>query len=157
MALFNFDAFFSQIFWLAIFFIAQYYLLAKLVIPKFRVIFDKRIKHIEDEISMADNLTNKANEMKNAYEAKVKVAQDESMSRMNLAVIEAKKISVTQLADLENALAKDMLKQELRLQKFCSAMRGELEDISLATAAMMIEKITHDKIGQKDLEKYLLQ
>ena len=64
MALFNFNAFFSQIFWLAIFFIAQYYLLAKVVLPKFKVVFDKRIKHINEEIAIADNLTNKANKLK---------------------------------------------------------------------------------------------
>ena len=85
------------------------------------------------------------------------MAQDASVARMNSAVAESKGISVAQLAALEETLAKDMLKQELKLEKFCSTVRSELEDISLATAAMMIEKITHNKIDQKDLKKYLLQ
>jgi F-type H+-transporting ATPase subunit b len=157
MALFNFNAFFSQIFWLAIFFIAQYYLLAKVVLPKFKVVFDKRVKHINEEIAIADNLTNKANKLKDEYEAKMIMAQDASVARMNSAVAESIGISVAQLAALEETLAKDMLKQELKLEKFCSTVRSELEDISLATAAMMIEKITHNKIDQKDLKKYLLQ
>lgn len=157
MALFNLNAFFSQILWLAIFFIAQYYLLARIVLPKFKVVFDRRIKHINDEIAIADDLTNKANKLKDEYEVKMTMAQDASVLRMNSAVVEAKKISVTQLAALEEALAKDMLKQEVRLQKFCSSVRSELEDISLATAAMMIEKITHNKVEQKDLKKHLLQ
>ena len=157
MALFNFNAFFSQILWLAIFFIAQYYLLAKVVLPKFKVVFGRRVKHINDEIAIADDLTNKANKLKDDYQAKMLMAQDASVSRMNSAVVEAKKISVTQLTALEETLAKDMLKQELRLQKFCSSVRSELEDVSLTTAAMMIEKITHNKVEQKDLKKHLLQ
>lgn len=157
MGLFNFNAFYSQIFWLAIFFIAQYFLLAKIVLPKFKIVFDRRVDHINEEIAIADNLTDKANKLKDDYEAKIIVAQDASIYRMNSAIAESKKISLEQLAALEETLAKDMLKQELKLEKFCSSMRSELEDISLATAAMMIEKITHNKVDQKDLKKYLLQ
>jgi hypothetical protein len=119
--------------------------------------FDSIIKHFDQEDTDHKTIINKANKLKDEYEAKMIMAQDASVARMNSAVAESKGISVAQLAALEETLAKDMLKQELKLEKFCSTVRSELEDISLATAAMMIEKITHNKIDQKDLKKYLLQ
>lgn len=155
MELFNPSALASQIFWLVVFFSAQYLILAKLIAPKLKEIFDKREAHINKEIALAEELTNKANELKKSFEEKLEQAQTISMEKMNEAIFLLKKSSEKQLAILEDSLAQDNLKQELRMQKFCFDAKEELEKISLETASMMIDKITGKKVVQTDLEKYL--
>jgi F-type H+-transporting ATPase subunit b len=157
MALFNPEAFASQIFWLAIIFALQYLLLAKLIIPKFKNIFDDRTNYINKEIATAQELVDKASNLKQDYEAKLAEAQNISATKMNAALEEIKQASAKQLAKLEESLAKDTLKQELRLQKLASSMKDQLEEISLSSAVIMIEKITNDRISAKDLKKYLAQ
>lgn len=157
MELFNFPAFASQIFWLAIFFAAQYLLLAKLVIPKMKIIFDRRDAHINAEISKAEALTNEANLLKQDFEEKMEQAQNESVLKMSEAVLKIKKNGEQQLAKLEESFAKDALKQELKMQKFCFSVREELEGISLDTALILVTKVTGDKIKRQDLQKYLPQ
>lgn len=157
MELFNFSAFASQIFWLAIFFVLQYLLLAKLVVPKMKVIFDRRNAFIDLEINKAEELTGRANALKRDFEEKIAQAQNKSVLKMNEAMAKIKKDAEQQVAKLEESFTKDALKQELKLQKFCFSMQQELENISLSTAVMMINKITSSEVKRQDLQKYLPQ
>lgn len=157
MDLFNFSSLASQLFWLGLFFLVQYYILSRLVLPKIDNIFKQRSGHIDHEIQLAEELTQKANALKASYEQELEQAKASSLVKTDQAIFELKKHSEKQLAKLDELLAKDNLKQELRLQKFCFSVEQELETITLSAAGLMLEKITGNQIKSAELKKYLEQ
>lgn len=155
MELLNSSAAASQLFWVAVFFIMQYLLLAKIIAPKLKQIFENRDNTVKREIQIAEELTSKAQKLKEEFELKVENAQKESAERMSQNILKLKLQAEQQLAKLDEILAKDNLKHEIKLQNFCASIEEELENISLSTASMLINKITNSKLEEKKLAKYL--
>lgn len=155
MPLLNPDTFTSQLFWLAIFFIGQYILMTKFIVPVFRNTFAQRKDHIKNEIETAEKYTNIAEQLKSDYEEKLEHAKQENIRQMHELLDKIKRDSDLQMERLENELAADVIKHEKRIQNFVEQVSGELEELALETAADVIHKISSKKPSKQQLTKYM--
>lgn len=155
MPQFDYGTFLSQAFWLAVFFIIQYILMVKVIVPAFRNAINGRKSHIQGQVSLAEKLANEAENLKRDYEQKLEFARQENIKNMNELIDKIKKESDEQLSKLENELSQDFIKHEKRIQNFANSVADELDELALQTATNIINKISPKKIIKKDISKYI--
>lgn len=155
MPLLETDTFTSQLFWLAIFFVGQYVLMSRFIVPAFRNTFTQRKDYIKSEIETAEKYTNIADQLKLDYEEKLEHAKQENIHQMNELLDKIKHDSDLQMERLENELAADFIKHEKRVKNFVDQVSGELEELAIETAADVIHKISNKKPSKQHLTKYV--
>ena len=72
MPQFDLAAFPGQMFWLVIVFALQYLIIAKLVVPGFKVLFNKRRNHLDTQFQQAEEFSQKAEALRLDYEKKAR-------------------------------------------------------------------------------------
>jgi len=147
--------FISQIFWLLVFFIIQYLLMAKFIIPAFSRTINGRRNFIHNKIIQADKMATKAEKLKKDYEEKLNKAKLDNINQMNELIEKIKKESDQQMQILDHELAEDYLKNEKRIKDFIEYSSNDIDKLAIETAYNLVSKIAEKKVNKSDLNKYL--
>ncbi|MEQ9116506.1 MAG: hypothetical protein RLN62_06910 [Rickettsiales bacterium] len=155
MPLLDSSNFLSQIFWLLLFFVIQYWLMAKFIIPSFSRTISHRKNYISNKIKQSEKMTEEAELLKKDYEEKLNSAKAENIKQMNQVVNDIKLRSDQQLKNLEKELSEDYLRYEKRVEEFVKDSSSEIDNLAIETAYNLVNRIAEKKIPKSDLNKYL--
>lgn len=138
--------FLSQLIWLAIFFLFQYFLFIKFIIPSFKKREKERKFYIQEQLKLAEQLAAQAEELKKDYETRLKLAKEENIKQMNKLIEEIKKDSEQKLSLLEKELEADFIANQERIKKFAATTSKDLDKFSAEIASAIINQINNDKV-----------
>jgi len=143
----------SQLFWLAITFVALYVVLSRFILPPLQEIIARRLQTVEGDISLAQSLKTQAEQARLDYERTMADARNRAQALM-LEAIEAHKAK-SELA------AKEMDRQiELKLAEASRRIAAKKEEMISALTpttseltALIVEKLTqhspsNDQVSQ---------
>jgi F-type H+-transporting ATPase subunit b len=134
-----------QIVWLIITFVALYFLMAKVALPRISEILDERDFRINDSLRKAEGLKQDAEDAVAAYEQRMAEARAKAQEQVRDAREEAAAEAARRHAALSERLSEEISAAEARIE---AARREALEGIqavSAEVAAMAVERL----IGQR--------
>ncbi len=155
MPQFNFSTFTSQIFWLCLIFAMQYLVSVKVIIPGFRKIFLNRKKYIDEQLNLAQKLTDNSIKLKNEYDQQLDQAKTEALTKMDETIKEIKKKNEEQIKQIDLKLANDFKNYEEQLQKMKVSIQGDVDNMVLSTAKLIIDKVIDTDINKEEIAKYI--
>ncbi len=135
------DTFPSQLFWLAITFIALYVVMARIALPRIGAIFQARRDRISGDLAEAQTLKNEAETALAAYEKALTEARsraqsiaDEASRRLNAEAEERRKA-------LESQLNAKLAEAERTIAATKSAAMANVHAIAAEAAAAIVERL----------------
>lgn len=139
---FNKDTFASQLLWLAIFFIALYFVIARLAIPQIGGIIAARSQRVTDDLGEANRLKEQSDTALKAYEKSLADARgraqalaNETRDKLNAEAEEARR-------KLEAELNARLAKAEETIAATKNAAMANVRGIAVDTAAAIVERLT---------------
>lgn len=145
---FNPESFASQIFWLALVFGVMYMAFSQRILPSLSGILEDRRTRIQDDLSLADQLTNEAEAAQNQYENDLASARQKAQSTLQEVHQAAQQQAESAHTAFQGRMKKEMDALAERLQndkaKIMRDMQDDIADIA-QEAAHKIAMIEPDK------------
>ena len=145
----------SQVFWVLTIFLLQYIVALFVIIPAFQKLFSFRKSYIAKQISEAEELMTRAEELKSSYEDKISLAKKHNSDSIDIVMQEIKDLAENKIADLDKQFSKELNAYEKEVEDFYKSMSHDFEKLSLDTAEEIIKKVTNNSVSRKKLEKYI--
>jgi len=155
MPQFDLATFSGQMFWLIIVFSLQYFIIAKLVVPGFKALFNRRAKHLGHQLQEAEKLSKKSEELRLDYEQKLEEVKKKHAELLDKASKEIESTSETKLAALEESFIKEVKQREKKLDKAQKDIETAIDEATLDLASGLLNKVAHIKVNKKKLAKYM--
>jgi len=137
------DTFASQVFWLIVTFTVLYIILSRMVLPRIGTVVTTRQKKIDDDLSRAESLKQKAATVQEAYEDSLAKAAEDARAVHRQAAEEIAAKSVKAHAKLGESLADDAKQADERIAATKTATLEELQ----ASAVEVVQAATERLIG----------
>ena len=137
------DTFASQIFWLIVTFSVLYIILSRMVLPRIGTVVTTRQKKIDDDLSRAESLKQKAAAVQEAYEESLAKAAEDARAVHKQAAEEIAAKSEKEHAKLGASLADDAKQADERI---AASKTTALEDLQ-ASAVEVVQAATERLIG----------
>lgn len=139
------STFSSQLFWLAVVFVAMLLVLSRFFMPRIQAILALRAERISQDLERAELCQKQASDAKTQYETARQQARDHAQSTM--AQVHA---SVKAAADKQNAELDAIIKQKTDesaadLAKSVEAARQKLTPVAQEMTSLMVEKLVQDR------------
>ncbi|HCX15247.1 MAG TPA: F0F1 ATP synthase subunit B' [Rhodospirillaceae bacterium] len=141
MPQFDPTTFTSQIFWLLITFIALYWVVAKIGVPRIGEVLDQRARVIQDDLDRASQLKADTEEAIATYESAMAAARDQAREHLRLARTEMKEITEARTSELSDKIAKQVEEAEARISLAKTVAMESLTDITTETARDVVNKL----------------
>ncbi|MEM8590213.1 MAG: F0F1 ATP synthase subunit B' [Pseudomonadota bacterium] len=142
MPQFDPTSFASQLFWLAVTFIALYFLLSRLVLPRISEVMEKRSERIANDLERAEALKTETEAVIEAYEAALAKARNEASAVIAKATSDIAALSATRQAEFGEELAMRMVAAEERISKAKQQAESQIREIAVDIAADVAERLT---------------
>lgn len=131
----------SQIFWLAITFGVLYFFFSKVILPSMTSTFTARADKITGDIKAAEEISAKAQQIKEGYEAELKKASSKASSDMKAIEEESKNKLAAFMNDFRNKTQSEVASVETRIEKSKTVAMEDMQKIAAELAAQAAEKI----------------
>jgi len=136
------STFTPQLFWLAVWFIVLYVLMAKLGLPRIRVALDARRQQRDDDLARALQMKEAAEAANAAFQRTMAQARGQAQA----VVKEATDRLAAEAAERQRVLAADLAQQiaaaEQRIAATKEAALAEVRGIAIDVGGAMVEKLT---------------
>ena len=142
MPQFDPTSFASQLFWLAVTFIALYFLLSRLVLPRISEVMEKRSERIANDLERAEALKTETEAVIEAYEAALAKARSEASAVIAKATSDIATLSAKRQAEFGEELAMRMVAAEERISKAKQQAESQIREIAVDIAADVAERLT---------------
>ncbi len=138
-----FDAttFASQLLWFAITFVALYYLMAKVALPRIAGILENRRDRIAADLDQAESLKRDSEAAAAAYEKALADARSKAHGIAEAAREDAKAKSEAQRKSVEESLAKQLAEAETRIAGIKSKALAEVGAIASDTTGALVSAL----------------
>ena len=117
MPQFDPTTFSSQIFWLVVSFVALYWVVSRLAIPRVSEVLEQRSRLIQDDIEKAAALKNDTDKAIATYEAAMAAARSQAQDHIRAATIEIKAIADARTAEITAMVTAQIAAAEARIAK----------------------------------------
>lgn len=131
----------SQIFWLTIIFGTFYVLSTTWIVPKLSNIVTTRADYIADNLKAAEDLSNKANHIKDEYEASLKSSQAKAVDTIKSVQETAKQKLNQSVASFRERYEAEVAKTEADIERAKSDAMNDMNKIVATVASNAAEKI----------------
>lgn len=142
MPQFDPSTFASQIFWLAVTFVALYVLMARVALPRIAEVLEERSERIADDLERAESLKKEADAVVEQYEAALAKARTEAGAVIAQATQEIAELT----SKRQSAFAADLAKQtdaaEARIAKAKDEAKAQVRSIAIDAAGDITAKLT---------------
>lgn len=150
---FNPDTFTSQLFWLAVAFVASYLFFAKKTLPEISGVFAKRHERVASDRETAEQLSRQAEEIQQAYEDSLANAREEAQRLMN-----ETKQAIKDKTEKEHKAFRDKYDQETRaletrLEQSKQDAMKDINDIVADLAAQSAGKIAGLSLSKSEADR----
>lgn len=143
----------SQVFWLVITFVMMVFLMSKVVVPKIKAVVDDRNKRIDDDLSQAEELKARADEVYEKYSSSVEGAKKQADEIVEKAKSEMLSYSEDKSKELEVKLANMIEDGEKQIADIKKDAMLQIQDIVCDTASLSCEKLTGQKVDDKKIKE----
>ena len=134
-------SFASQLFWLVVTFVALYWVVAKIGIPRIGEVLEQRARVIQDDLDRAVQLKAETDQAIEAYEAAMTAARDQAHEHMRAVQVEMKAAADKRTAELSAQVTKQVGEAETRINKAKQAAMDGLTSIATETARDVVNKL----------------
>lgn len=145
----------SQVFWLAVHFIALYFIAAKLILPRITETLIKRDGRIAGDIEQADRLQQEAAEARKAYEQTLAEAREQAHAVRQKSIDEARAAQVQAEKKMAETLAQRSIEANERIAKASTELQDRLKSVATDAAAQIIARLTNAQTGSDELSPIL--
>ncbi len=145
----------SQVFWLAICFVALYFMLSRLVLPPLLDIMAKRTDTLATDIDTAQRLKSEAEQARLDYEKVLAKARGDAQAAMNDAVADQKLKAEAKGKELEKQIEQKLATATAQIEAKKATMMNELAPTVVDLTAMIVEKLTQAKPSPDQVTKAL--
>jgi len=135
------ETFASQLLWLAIAFIALYFVIARLAIPQIGGIFAARGKRIDDDLAEANRLKDQSDSALKAYESSLADARARAQALGNEMRDKLNAEAEGSRRELEAELNARLAKAEEVIAATKTAAMANVRGIAVETAAAIVERL----------------
>lgn len=142
MPQFDPSSFASQLFWLAVTFVALYFLMSRLVLPRISEVMEKRSERIANDLERAEALKTETETVIAAYEEALAKARRDASAVIAKATADIASVSATRQAEFGEELAMRMAAAEERIGKAKQEAQAHIRDIAVEVAADVAGKLT---------------
>ncbi|MFE0752745.1 F0F1 ATP synthase subunit B' [Inquilinus sp. NPDC058860] len=142
MPQFNPEWFASQLFWLAVVFIALYWLLSRRLLPRLAETIDQRAAKIAGDLERAEAARGETEAVSQAYEAALAKARGEAQAAMAAANQEIAELTARRQAAFAAELATRTAEAEARIGKIRADLKADARDIAAEVAGVLAAKLT---------------
>jgi F-type H+-transporting ATPase subunit b len=149
---FNKDTFASQLVWLAIFFIALYVLMWKVVIPRIGGIVEARRERIEGDLAEAGRLKAQSDAALNAYEQSLAEARTRAQELANETRERLNAESEARRKKLEAELNSKLAEAEKSIAATKAAAMANVRGITTETAGAIVQRLIGTPPAAKAIE-----
>jgi len=132
----------SQVFWLAVHFIALYFIAAKLILPRIAESLNRREGRITNDLEQADRLQKEATEARTSYEKSLTEARAsaQAVREQTLAAVAAEQTKAEQ--KLAEELAQKAITANEKIAQASAGVRARMRDVAADASADIVAKLT---------------
>lgn len=132
----------SQVFWLAVHFIALYFIAAKLILPRIAESLNRREGRIANDLEQADRLQKEATEARTSYEKSLTAARAsaQAVREETLATVAAEQTKAEQ--KLAEELAQKAITANEKIAQASAGVRARMRDVAADASADIVAKLT---------------
>jgi F-type H+-transporting ATPase subunit b len=144
--------FIPQLIWLAITFIALYFIMAKIVIPKIADVLQDRQERVDDDLEKAEKLRNDAAEVLEAYEKTIAEGRAEAQTILREAADRMDTQATERQAALAEKLAQKTADAENQIRAAKEEALGNILSVSAEAAQAAALRLSGSEVSQADAE-----
>ena len=153
MPQFDASTFASQIFWLAVTFIALYLVMWRVVVPRIAEVLDARRRRIEINLEKAEALKKDAGVALAAYEKAIGVARAQARDLVVEASARIAESAARQESEVAKRLALQVAESEASIGRALGAAMAGVRQAAAAAAADAAFRLIGERLDQADAEK----
>ena len=141
MPQFDPTTFTPQLFWLVVSFIALYWLVAKIAVPRVGEVLDQRARVIQKDIDRAVQLKAETDAAAQAYERAMADARSQAGEHMRAMLADVKAVAEKRTADISSQIGKQVADAEARITAARTAAMDGLKAMAADTARDVVAKL----------------
>lgn len=142
----------SQLLWLAITFVAFYYLMANVALPRIAGILESRRDRIASDLDTAQRLKQESDEAIASYEAALAEARANAYGIAEEAREAARKVVDARRAEIEAELGEKLAAAESRIGEIKGEAMRQVGTIASEIAAAIVDKLAGLSTGSADVD-----
>lgn len=131
----------SQIFWLVVSFIALYWVVARLAVPRVGEVLAQRTRLVQDDIDRAAALKQETDQAIAAYEAAMADARAQAQDHVRAITAEMKAVADKKTAEVNAQVGAQISDADLRIAKAKSDALSGLRTVAADTARDIVAKL----------------
>ena len=145
----------SQLFWLAICFVALYFMLSRLILPPLLDIMAKRTESLASDVDTAQRLKTEAEQARLDYEKTLTLARNNAQTVMNEALAEQKAKAEAKGKELDKQIERKLGEAATRIGAQKIQMMNDLSPAVMELTSLIVEKLTQSKPAGDKVETVL--
>jgi len=145
----------SQLFWLAVCFVALYIMLSRLVLPPLLAIMAQRTHTLASDVEVAQSMKSQAEQARLDYEKTLAVARSNAQTVMNNSMAEQKAKAEAKGKELDRQIEQKLAAATAQITAKKNTMMLELASAAVEITAMIVEKLTQAKPTADQVNKAL--
>ncbi len=131
----------SQLFWLAVMFVALYWIVSKIAVPRIGEVLEQRARVIQDDLDRATQLKAETDAAIAAYEKAMNEARAQAFDHMRAIQADMKAVADKRTADVTAAVAKQISEAEARIASAKQAALDSIKGVAAETARDVVAKL----------------
>lgn len=145
----------SQVFWLAVHFIALYIIAAKLILPRLAKSLGNREQRISGDLEQADRLQKEATEARTSYEKVLAEARTSAQAVREQTLAQAAAEQAKAEQKLADELAKKSAEANEKIAQASAAVRARMRDVAAEASAEIVAKLTGSAADKPSIDAAL--
>ena len=141
MPQFDPSSFASQVFWLVISFIALYWLISKVAVPRVGEAIDNRARVIQEDIDRATQLKAETDAAAASYERGMADARGQAQEHMRAMQAELKALTDKRTEEVAGQVAKQVSEAEARIDRARKDALQAMREVAAETAREVVAKL----------------
>ena len=151
----NPEFFVSQLFWLAVFFTFLFVFLWRVSLPRIATVLEKRQNKIDENLSSAKELKEKAMEIEKKINDQINQAKLETDEKIKKTINDLQEDASSQLSALDRELEKKVLDAEKEILKNRDNQIKNINNEIANITKLTLGKITDIELSDSDLNKVI--
>lgn len=142
MPQFDPSVFAPQLFWLVVTFIALYWLVAKVAVPRVGEVLEQRARVIQEDLDRATQLKAETDAAAAAYEKAMADARHQAQDHMRAMQADMKAVAEKRTGELSAAIGRQVADAEARIGAARQSALDSMKGIAADTARDVVAKLT---------------
>ncbi len=141
MPQFDPSTFASQLFWLLVMFVALYWIVSRVAVPRIGEVLEQRARVIQDDLDRATQLKAETDAAVAAYDKAMADARAQAYEHMKVIQADMKAVADKKTADVAAQVTKQIAEAEARIAQAKQTALESLKTISADTAKDVVAKL----------------